>query len=228
MKQSFSHSVLRRFVVGGLVATGVIATIAVTYTVIPLPASTPVPGVATPTGGASDGRSSASPGETEPGSESAPAPAPFVPAPTPVGPRTTTEVEASGGGDPGQPAPKPLSPLLPGDTPADASALKKIVAGFPEIIPLAERSTVVASSVSSSDGRVQATLEATTTKSPAEITEYYRTVFATLSLAGTSTPSADGSSGTVFSRGGDSVTLTVAPHGDGTRYSLFGAITVAG
>lgn len=229
MNRPISHSALRRFVVVGLVVAGVVAAVAVTYSVVPTPASTPIPGVAAPTGSTGDASSGApTPTPTQPGpvAEGPQTPVPYVPAPLPVGPRTTSEVEASVESEPGQPPAKPLPPLMTGDLPADAAALQKIVAGFPTVIPLAERSTVVASSVSSSGNRVQATLEATTTQSPARVTEYYRTVFAALSLPGSSTPSVGGSSGTIFSRGDDSVTLTVRADGDGARYSLFGAINV--
>ncbi|GAB3604650.1 hypothetical protein GCM10027413_00590 [Conyzicola nivalis] len=216
-----SPSALRRFVVAGLVLAGVISVIAVTYTVLPTPASTPMPGVAAPTGKAGDDASSA-PEDGDPLQ-----PVPFEPAPLPVGPRTTTEVEATAPDDGRQPAPDALAPLLTGGVPVDAAARKKLVAGFPDLIPIAEPSTLVASSVSSSEGRVQATLEATTTQSPAQVTEYYRTVFAALSLQGVTAPSVGGSTGTVFALGDGSVTLTVRPDGDGARYSLFGAITVA-
>ena len=222
MTQQTSQATLRRLVVGGLVLTGVIAAVAVTYSVVPAPASTSIPGVAAPTGRTGDASSAPSPTAAD----AEPTPPPFAVAPVPLGPRTSTEVEAGAQPDPGQTAPIALPPLMTGDLPADASALQKIVAGFPRVIPIAEQSTVVASSVSSSGNRVQATLEATTTQSPASVTEYYRTVFAALSLPGTSTPATGGSSGTVFSRGGDSVTLTVKPDGDGAHYSLFGAIDV--
>ena len=225
MTQQTSQATLRRLVVGGLVLTGVIAAVAVTYSVVPAPASTSIPGVAAPTGRTGDA-SSAPPTASPPATDAESARPPFSAAPVPLGPRTSTEVEAGAQPDPGQPAPIALPPLMTGDLPADASALQKIVAGFPRVIPIAEQSTVVASSVSSSGNRVQATLEATTTQSPASVTEYYRTVFAALSLPGTSTPASGGSSGTVFSRGGDSVTLTVKPDGDGAHYSLFGAIDV--
>lgn len=218
-----SHSALRRFVVAGLVLAAVACTVAVTYTVVPTPASTPMPGVAAPTGGSSDGGSS-EPSDTD---DVAPESVPFEPAPTPAGPRTTTEVEAAAPGDGRQPAPDALGPLLTGDVPADASARKKLVAGFPDLIPIAEPSTLVTSSVTSSEGRVQATLEATTPQSPEQVTEYYRGIFAALSLQGVTTSAVAGSTGTIFSLGDDSVTLTVRPDGDGSRYSLFGAITVA-
>lgn len=234
MNQPNPHPSPRRFVVVGLVVAGVVAAVAVTYSVLPLPASTPIPGVAAPTAGPGDASSgpqtpAQTPTPTQPGTdrERPQTPVPFVPAPLPVGPRTTTEVEANPQSDPTQPQSKPLPPLMTGDLPADAAAMQKIVAGFPAVIPIAEQSTIVASSVSSSGNRVQATLEATTTQSPARVTEYYRAAFAALSLPGASAPSTGGSSGTVFSRGADSVTLTVTPDGDGARYSLFGAINVA-
>jgi hypothetical protein len=221
-----SQATLRRLVVGGLVLTGVIAAVAVTYSIVPTPASTSIPGVSAPTGRTGDA-SSAPPSPTAAADADADAaPPPSAAAPVPFGPRTSTEVEAGAQPEPGQPAPIPLPPLMTGDLPADASALLRIVAGFPSVIPIAEQSTVVASSVSSSGNRVQATLEATTTQSPASVTEYYRAVFAALSLPGTSTPASGNSNGTVFSRGGDSVTLTVKPDGDGAHYSLFGAIDV--
>lgn len=233
MTRSISNTALRRLVVGGAVLTGVIAAVAVTYSLAPGPVGTPRSGISAPTGGTGDASSgSTAPPTSDPeaGSASTAPPArgePFVLAPVPVGPRTSTEVEANTPADPVQPASAPLPPLMTGDVPADAAAMKKIVAGFPAVIPVAERSTVVASSVSSSGNRVQATLEATTPLSPERVTEYYRAVFAALSLPGASTPATGGSSGTVFARGDASVTLTVTPDGDGAHYSLFGAITVA-
>lgn len=225
MMQALSHSTVRRLVVAGLALATVVAAVALTISLVPTDESTPTPGVTSPSGIAADEPPSTAPSTAN---GSTPTSAPFVAAPTPApsGPRTTTEVEQGGTTDPGPLAVAPLPPLMTGRIPANASALDRIVAGFPSVMPLAAQSTVLTSSISSSGTRLQATLDATSELSPTMVADFYRSAFAALSLAGSDVPATEGSIGMIFSRGRDSVTLTVTPRGDGTRYSLFGVLDV--
>lgn len=198
MTQALSHAVVRRFVVVGLVVAAAVAAVTVTRSTQPTSESTPIPGVAAPSAGSRDEA-----------------------APDPTGPAQSRS------SPPAISADESPAPLVGGTLPDDAASLRALVAGFPEVIPLAGKSTVVASSVSTSGNRLQATLDATTELPPSSVTDFYLSTFAALALTGTSTQSTGSSTGTVFTRGSDSVTLTVSPEGAGSRYSLLGVLDVA-
>jgi hypothetical protein len=215
MKQAISQFASRRGLLVGFVLTGTLVAASLTLILVPGSTSTAV------------AEASAAPGLTR----ATTSPGPALPRPTfepvPTSPRTTTEVEPGGVLQPVPPAPAPRPSLVSRNRPAEAFARGSVVAGFPSAIPVAAKSRIVSSSVSSSDNRLQVTLEATTSISPAKVTEFYRAHFAALSLYGTVTPSLGTSSAVVFALGDDSVTLTVEPDGDGSRYSLFGALSAA-
>lgn len=127
----------------------------------------------------------------------------------------------------------PVSPSLPGlvtaPLPATASATGSLVAGFPSaVIPLEEDSAVESSSVASAENRLQVTLVGTTPSSMADVLEFYRVSFAANHLVDSMAPAAHGSTALLFSRGTDTILLTVTPAESGdTAYSVFGAFTAA-
>jgi hypothetical protein len=215
MRQAISQFASRRGLLVGFVLTGTLVAVSVTLILVPGSTST---AVAEASAARDVTRATTPPGPTLPRPT-------FVP--VPASPRTTTEVEPGGVLQPVPPAPAPRPSLVSRDRPTDAFARGSVVAGFPGAIPVVKKSRIVSSSVSSSDNRLQVTLEATTSASPAVVTEFYRAHFAALSLYGTGTPSLGGASAMVFALGDDSVTLTVQPDGDGSRYSLFGALSAA-
>lgn len=183
-----------------------------------------------------------SPGGGQPGGVSAPAneaaPSPSgvagqpestaLPAPgdtsTPV-PNAGQESNASG--ESGR-APGAVTPLISKPLPAAASRSGAIVTGFPAaVIPLAQGSTVISSSVAPGGDRVQAGLNAMSTRAPAEVLAFYDAAFTKLGLVASSVPSVDGSTAKSFVRGPSTVTVTVSPVGGGSRYTVFGVL-VAG
>lgn len=126
----------------------------------------------------------------------------------------------------------PPSPPLPGlvtlPLPETASATGALVAGFPAVIPLSQDAAVVSSSVASAENRLQVTLAAETPATSDSVLEFYRVAFAATSLVDSVAPAAAGSQALLFSRGADTVLLTVTPvEAGGTAYSLFGAFTAA-
>jgi hypothetical protein len=218
MTESPPPSAVRRLIVCGMLLAGLMAAVAAVYSSLP--------GSAHPM----------STGPTMPARPRVTADASTAPAPQPapgLAPGPTLGDPHLSEGQPGspdllqQPPPLPPPPLLTGAVPDDASAAGRLVAGFPDVLPVAERSTVVASSVSSSADRVQAALEATTPRAAASVVEFYSEAFAASSLAGTPAEASGGSQSTVFALGDDSVTLTVTPEGTGARYSLFGVLAVS-
>ena len=153
--------------------------------------------------------------------------------------------EKSGTGDPGErtssevlPAPEdkspiglppspPLAPLVTTPLPPTASAAGSLVDGFPlAVIPLNPDTAVQTSSVASAENRLQATLTATTPSAPDAVLEFYRVALAAHNLVDSVAPAATGSTALLFSRGADSILLTVTPTESGaTTYSVFGAFT---
>lgn len=147
-----------------------------------------------------------------------------------VGDRTSSEVLPAP--DEKSPIGLPPSPPLPGlvtlPLPETASATGALVTGFPAVIPLSPDAAVVSSSVASAENRLQVTLAATTPATSDSVLEFYRVTFAANNLVDSVAPAAAGSQALLFSRGADTILLTVTPgEAGGTTYSLFGAFTAA-
>jgi hypothetical protein len=147
----------------------------------------------------------------------------------PVPERTATEVlpESEEKSPLGLPPSAPLPNLVTLPLPATASETGALVAGYPaELIPPSPGATVVSSSVASAGNRLQVTLTASTSMATAAVLDFYRVTFAANNLVDSIAPAADGSQALLFSRGSDTVLLTVTPTADGhTTYSVFGAFT---
>ncbi|WP_411701302.1 hypothetical protein [Conyzicola sp.] len=193
----------RPYIVGGIVLAVALAVIAVTVSLLPAgPAAQP----------------SASPSNDPAASGSSASPSPSLSerGETPPGPATRAL-------PPGEPAPPP-PPLVKPPASQTESEVGELVAGFPENIPLVPESTISTSSLDSDGTRVQASVVASTPASAADVTTYYENLFAALGFPGSPLPAASGSSAVSFARGGESVTLTVTPSPDGSRYSLFGVL----
>lgn len=127
----------------------------------------------------------------------------------------------------GLPPSEPLPPLVSTPLPPTASAAGSLVPGFPtDVIPFSPDATVQSSSVASAENRLQVTLAATTTSTLEAVLEFYRVSFAANNLVDSVAPSAAGSTALLFSRGSDTILLTVTPVSSGeTTYSVFGAFT---
>ena len=127
----------------------------------------------------------------------------------------------------GLPPSPPLAPLVTTPLPPTANATGALVDGFPAaIIPLNPETTVQSSSVASAENRLQVTLAATTSAASDAVLEFYRVSLAANSLFDNAAPAAPGSTALLFSRGADTILLTVTPTGSGgTTYSVFGAFT---
>jgi hypothetical protein len=160
------------------------------------------------------------------GSSTAP-PSSAAPSPGATTPRGTTTEQHQPGAVAGAvfPSPAPIAPLYTGPLPKPASAIGKLVAGFPSVIPLAQGSTIADSSVSSSDGILQATLVAKTSLSASAVIALYQSELAKVSLQGAALPAIGGSTAFGFARDGNSITLTVTPSSSGgSTYSVLGVL----
>jgi hypothetical protein len=129
----------------------------------------------------------------------------------------------------GLPPSPPLTPLVTSPLPPTASAANALVEGFPtEVISLNPDTTVQSSSVASAENRLQVTLAATTPSPSEAVLEHYRVSLAEQKLVDSVAPAAAGSTALLFSRGVDTILLTVTPtESGGTTYSVFGAFTAA-
>lgn len=118
-----------------------------------------------------------------------------------------------------------VAPLISAPVPTTASALGKLVAGFPSaVISQAPESTVMFSSVASEGDRVQVGLVGMSTRAPSDVLAHYNTTLAKLGLVGGSVPAVDNSTATAFTRGPNVVTVTVTSVGGGSRYTVFGVL----
>lgn len=124
-------------------------------------------------------------------------------------------------------APESTSPpaLVTLPLPETDSAVGSVVAGFPDRIPVAPQSTVASSSVSSDGARLQATLAANTSLTVSDVLAFYTAAWAEVGLTGAPVPASDGSSAVAFSRGPNSITLTVTPTEAGCEYAVFGTLS---
>lgn len=91
-------------------------------------------------------------------------------------------------------------------------------------VSAAPHSTGATRSVSSSQGTTQVFVSATSSTPPAGTVAYYQRVFTALGMKGESVPAVGGSTAIAFSLGSNSVTLTVSPHGKGSRYLIHGVL----
>ena len=163
-----------------------------------------------PTGGRTPGPGpGAAPGK-------APTPASEVPAPTSA--RT---------GLPPPTTPAVVRLRLP--LPANASARGKVVPGFPAtIVPVPPRATIVNSSVTGQNTRLQVGLVAISASRPADVVAFYRASLAGAGFVEKPVPAADGTVATSFVRGGDGVVVSVrTAQGGGSQISVAGTL-VAG
>jgi hypothetical protein len=122
------------------------------------------------------------------------------------------------------PSPSQLPALITLPLPKPASAVGKLVAGFPAAIPVVKGSTILDSSLSSIGDVLQATLVAKTSLSPAAVLSTYQSEFARMGLQASPLPTVGGSTAFGFTRESNSVTLTVTPTGGGTKYTLLGVL----
>jgi hypothetical protein len=118
-------------------------------------------------------------------------------------------------------------PMLTGPTPATATAVNAVVDGFPEAIPIADRSDVLTSDVAVEDHRVRVSLTATSPSSGADVLAEYDSALAATGFHPAEAPAVGGSTARAYSRGSESVTVTVTPAAAGaSRYSVLALILV--
>lgn len=140
--------------------------------------------------------------------------------------RFTTEVLPGGGAAGALPKSTPLPYPLSGPLPEMASAVGSIAKGYPsEVAPVAPHSAIATTSVASQGTHLQVTLTANSTMSVISILAFYRTTFAKYGMYDTPAPALGGSTALAFTRGSNSVTLTVTPIARGSSYVLYGAFT---
>lgn len=115
-----------------------------------------------------------------------------------------------------QPTPRVAVPL-----PANASMQGAIVDGFPSAVAgAAPDSDVVDTSVSSDGTTMQAAMSARTDRSPSDVADHYRGMWAALGLA----PATDGTDDVAYSDAYTSVSLAIRESGTGTLYTVFATL----
>jgi hypothetical protein len=134
-------------------------------------------------------------------------------------------VDAAGG--PGLPESEVLPPVLTGPAPETATAVGEVVDGFPAAIPIPVGSAVLTSDVAVENQRVRVSVTATTDSSGAEVLGEYDSAFAAEGFLPAEAPAVGGSTARTYSRGSESVTVTVTPvETGGSGYSVL-ALLVA-
>ncbi len=115
-------------------------------------------------------------------------------------------------------------PLVTRPLPKPGAAEGELVPGFPsDLLPTPAGSAVVSSSVATEGDHMQAGVTATSTLTPDEVVAFYQATYASLGLTDRQTNAIPGSTAYAFSRGDNTITLTVAPAESGSAFSLFGA-----
>jgi len=121
------------------------------------------------------------------------------------------------------------APLVTAPLPDAASARGRLVTRFPPSLRPTRATRVETSSISPSGDRLQVALVASTTLAPADVLLAYRTRLAARGLVEQSAPPATaGSQAAAFRRGRSTVTISVAPQGAGTSYSVLASLHTGG
>ena len=144
-----------------------------------------------------------------------------------AGPDAGAEVLPPVESDPGVPAlppSDPIPPLLHAPAPDTATAEGALVDGFPSFLTPAPSSTVAASMVASEGANVQAAFSATSTNTVEAVQDYFDGIFAALALHPTQAPAVGGSTAWAYSRGAESVTVTLTPTARGCDYSILATL----
>lgn len=150
---------------------------------------------------------------------------------TPPEPATEVPPAVDGPGQSGSALPPstPIPALLTGPVPDSATAENEIVAGFPTGIPVVDRSTVSSSDVSVENERVRASLTATTPTAGQKVLALYDAALAGYGFNSAESPAVGGSTAREYSRGAESVTVTVTPTATGgSGYTILALLVVAG
>lgn len=129
----------------------------------------------------------------------------------------------------GLPAPSEPAPLLSGSLPKPGSATGKLVDGWPgDIVALPGGTAVGSTSVSSSGNVLQVSADGVLSKPQNEVLDSFRQSLAAHGFVAVSAPAADGSVASSFSRGADTVTVSVSTTGTGaSRFQLLGSLRTA-
>jgi hypothetical protein len=115
-------------------------------------------------------------------------------------------------------------PLVTRPLPKPGAAEGELVPGFPsDLLPTPDGAAVISSSVATEGDHMQAGVSATSTLTPDEVVAFYRAAYASLGLTDRQTNAIPGSTAYAFSRGDNTITLTVTPADSGSAFSLFGA-----
>ncbi|WP_158866169.1 hypothetical protein [Leifsonia sp. AG29] len=224
----------RTWIIAGLSAAAVIAIGAFALSQVPVGSTAQVAaGSSRPTHSSSPSSAAGQAGGSDPGGQSgsgeqkggsAPATPPAATK------RYTTEVIPAGPATapalpPSTALPHPIAPPLP----KSASAVGKLVTGYPAaVLPQAPGSAVQTSSVAAQGDRLQVTLTATSTQGVTDVLAFYRSALAKYGMYDTAAPALSGATSLLFSRGSDSVTLTASTGKSGTTYTLYAAFTAQG
>lgn len=224
----------RTWIIAGLSAAAVIAVVAFALSQVPVGSTAPVasgpshsshtssPSSAAKQAGGSDPGGQSGSGEQKSGAAPATPPA--------ASKRYTTEVIPAGPATaPALPPSTALPHPITAPLPASASAVGKLVAGYPTaVLPQAPASTILTSSVAAQGDHLQVTLSATSTQGVTDILAFYRSALAKYGMYDTAAPALSGSTSLLFTRGADSVTLTASTGKSGTTYTLYAAFTAQG
>jgi hypothetical protein len=131
--------------------------------------------------------------------------------------------------EPGLPESEAQPPMLDGPAPESSTAVNAVVDDFPSGIPIAGRSKVLTSDVAAEDQRVRVSLTAASSSSGADVLAEYDSAFAANGFVPAEAPAIGGSTARAYSRGAESVTVTVTPvAAGGSEYSVLALLVAQG
>jgi hypothetical protein len=145
--------------------------------------------------------------------------------PTSVPGQEVDETDAPGDAPTSLPLPpSDDDPLVTRPLPKPGAAEGELVPGFPsDLLPIPAGAAVISSSVATEGDHMQAGVTATSTLTADEVVTFYQATYASLGLTDRQTNAIPGSTAYAFSRGDNTITLTVTPAESGSAFSLFGA-----
>jgi hypothetical protein len=91
-------------------------------------------------------------------------------------------------------------------------------------VAVAPHSKVKSKSISTAEGTTQVLISATTTSKTADTLAYYQRVFTSLGMRGKPVPAVGGSTAIAFSKGKNTITLTVSSRSGGSSYLIHGVL----
>ncbi|NQX27490.1 hypothetical protein HQQ81_09020 [Microbacteriaceae bacterium VKM Ac-2854] len=158
-----------------------------------------------------------------PSSEPTAAPGAAAEGPDPARPLEVTGPAPESTGLPPS-APRPALVTLP--LPPAASAEGSVVAGFPTaVVPVLDGARIASTSIAGDGSVLRAGLVADGARAADSVLDFYRAVLSPLGFTSAELPGNEGGTAMEFSRGADSVSVSIDPERNGrTGYSVFAVL----